>query len=83
MSMVSICGGPPSRWMLMIALWEDPIPVAFSARSRLANVSPPKPAAPAERNWRRGTPSQCRIDRSQNVNMIHSLSCFARIPEQY
>ena len=51
-----ICGGPPSRWILMTALLDERIPAAFSARSMYATVSPPKPITPAYRKFRRPTP---------------------------
>ncbi len=63
----------------MTALCEDPIPAASSACSRLASVRPPKPAEPAARNWRRETPSQCLIDRSQNFSIVLSSVYGARI----
>ena len=50
-SMVSSCGGPPSRWMLMIDLTDDFTPPAASARKRSASVQ--APTAPATRALRR------------------------------
>ena len=46
-SIVSRCGGPPSRWMLMTDLADPAIPAAASASSRSASVRPPRPSAPA------------------------------------
>ena len=59
-SIMSIWGGPPSRWTLMIALRDEPTPNSDSARSRSARVRLPTPRAPAVRNSRRVTPSQWR-----------------------
>ena len=72
-SMVSCCGGPPSRWTLMTDLTDDRTPAAASARSRPASVSPPNPAAPATSACLRVRPSQCRYPRPRSVSTGNPL----------
>ena len=39
-STISWCGAPPGRRMLMIDLWDDPIPELASARSKSGSDAP-------------------------------------------
>src|SRR5262249_41134015 len=75
-SNVSMCEGPPPRYTLMIDFLEyNRSSLCWSsACNRPASESPPNPAAPICRKFRREIPSQYRDCEPQTVNMADSLS---------
>ena len=54
-SIMSICGGPPSRWMLMTALVGGRDPGGRFGAQQVGQRQPAEARAPAVRNWRRLT----------------------------
>ena len=71
MSNMSRCGGPPLRWMLMIAFFDAG--AAPSARNSPARESPPMPVAPIRKKARLDTPSQDFTRFPKNVSTVDLL----------